>query len=116
MVCIRFSASSKTTECADSKTSSVTSSEVSPCRCVDLPADLGAEVVEGRQAVQELHVRRCRWRAARPSSRRTGPSAAMRSSQTSLGSPMDTQTSVATKSAPRDALGDVLGERDPARR
>ena len=42
IVCIRFSASSKTTECADSKTSSVTSSESRPWLLVDLAADLGA--------------------------------------------------------------------------
>ena len=38
MVCIRFSAWSKTIECVDSKTSSVTSSASSPVFCEDLLA------------------------------------------------------------------------------
>ena len=57
IVCIRFSAWSKTMECSDSKTSSVTSSAVEPGLLEELLADLGLAVVEGGQAVHELHVR-----------------------------------------------------------
>ena len=57
IVCIRFSASSKTSDAGDSKTSSVTSSAVHPELLEDLLADLRLGVVEGRQAVHELHVR-----------------------------------------------------------
>ena len=57
IVCMRFSASSKTIEAGDSKTSSVTSSAVSPNFSLDLLADLRVGVVERRQAVHELDVR-----------------------------------------------------------
>ena len=57
IVCMRFSASSKTSDAGDSKTSSVTSSAVQPELLEDLLADLGVRVVERRQAVHELHVR-----------------------------------------------------------
>ena len=57
MVCMRFSASSKTIDASDSKTSSVTSSAVMPNLASSLLADLGVGVVEGGQAVHELDVR-----------------------------------------------------------
>ena len=57
IVCSRFSASSKTSEAGDSKTSSVTSSAVQPELLEDLLPDLRLGVVERRQAVHELHVR-----------------------------------------------------------
>ena len=57
IVCIRFSAWSKTIERSDSKTSSVTSRPSSPNSLEDLLAHLGVAVVERRQAVHELDVR-----------------------------------------------------------
>ena len=56
IVCMRFSASSKTIDAGDSKTSSVTSSAVHAELLVDLLADLRVRVVERRQAVHELDV------------------------------------------------------------
>ena len=57
MVCIRFSAWSKTIECLDSKTSSVTSSASSPVFWKSSSPTSVSPVVEGRQAVHELDVR-----------------------------------------------------------
>ena len=57
MVWSRFSAWSKTIEAGDSKTSSVTSRAVEAPLVVHLAADLGLGVVQGGQAVHELHLR-----------------------------------------------------------
>ena len=57
IVCIRFSAWSKTIDAGDSNTSSVTSISAMPWSAEHLLADLGLGVVERRQAVHELRVR-----------------------------------------------------------
>ena len=57
IVCIRFSAWSQTIERSDSKTSFVTSMPVEAEALEHLLADLRVAVVEGRQAVHELHRR-----------------------------------------------------------
>ena len=94
IVCIRFSAWSKTIERSDSKTSSVTSRPSSPKLLEDLLADLGVAVVEGRQAVHELHRRVAGARDQRRALTWYGVRSLIRSSQTLLSSPIETQTSV----------------------
>ena len=68
MVCIRFSAWSKTMECGDSNTSSVTSRASSPVLLVDLPPTLVCRSWNAGQAVHELHAAGSRSRSARPRS------------------------------------------------
>ena len=94
MVWSRFSASSKTIEAGDSKTSSVTSRASRWYSSSRLAAELGVGVVQGRQAVHEL---RCRvpGRLHGGGVDLVGAGAAsIRSFQSEAGSPIDTQTSV----------------------
>ena len=111
MVCSRFSAWSKTTECADSKTSSVHSSR-RPGHLEELTAEHRAQVVEGRQAVQELDVRV----AGGPDGVHgdlVGPEQLDPLDPDLLGLPhRDPDVGVEEVRA-RHALGDVLGEGDP---
>ena len=104
IVCRRFSAWSNTMLAGDSNTSPVTSRPVAhPGVLHHLPADDRVRVVERRQAVHELRLRvagRAEQRRVHLVGRRA---ASTRSSQTSFGSPIDTHTSVCTKSTPATA-------------
>ena len=57
IVCSRFSAWSKTMDAEDSKTSSVTSNAAQSSLLEDVFTDLVSPIVQGRKAVQELHIR-----------------------------------------------------------
>ena len=93
IVCIRFSAWSKTIECSDSKTSSVTSIAVRPWRSNILrPTSVSRSWNAGRQCMNfasGLPVA-----AIIAASTWYGRRSAIRSSQTASGSPIETHTSV----------------------
>src|SRR5664279_4718261 len=100
MLCIRFSAWSKTTDRGDSKTSSVTSSPSNPYLVKICPPTVVSRLWKlGRQCMKRTSG--FPVAVSTPALTWYGDSSSIRRAQACMGSPIETQTSVCTKSAPR---------------
>ena len=111
MVCIRFSAWSKTTERVGLEDLVGDLELLEPELLVDLRPTAVLEVVEGRQAVQELHVR-IAGGAQHVRVDRVGPERVDPLGPDLLGLAHRHPHVGVRRSRTADALGDVLGERD----